>query len=233
MQEVAKLNANPRRQFIAGGDAVVGVVIAGQARAYPVRFLFWHEIVNDELGGVPIAVTFSPLCDSVVVFDRRVEGRVMRFGYSGLLSNSNLVMYDRQERESDQSLWSQLRFRAIAGPLAGRPLDVLPMWHGKWSEWAASHADTTVWAGEAAMKDQYKGGGIFGVGSHPLRSYFDKGELRYPVQPVPPGDGGRRWMDRVLIERRDGRWSLVDSPTGDLPTVRACWFAWFAMHGAP
>ena len=230
MAEVARLNANPRRQFIAGGDEVVGVVVEGKPRAYPVRFLFWHEIVNDELAGMPIAVTYSPVCDSAVVFDRRFEGQTLRFGYSGLLYNSNLLMYDKQADQNRQRLWSQLKFGAIAGPCAGKNLTVLPMWWGKWSDWVKRHEDTTVFAGDPAFKDQYKGGGFFGVGSHPLKRYFEKGELRYPAGPLPPRDGDRKWMDRLTAEMHDGQWRIVEAPTGKNPAVHTCWFAWHAMR---
>lgn len=229
MAEVARLNANPRRQFIAGSDEVVGVVLGVAARAYPVRFLFWHEIVHDELGGVPIAVTYSPVCDSAVVFDRRFEGKTLQFGYSGLLYNSNLLMYDKPAG-GNSSLWSQLRMEAIAGSQAGKKLAALPMWWGVWSEWSKLHGDTTVFAGEPSFKDQYKGGGFFGVGSHPLKRYFEKGELRYPAAPLPPRDGQRQWMDRVTAEFKQGEWQRVETPSGPYPVVRSCWFAWFAMH---
>ncbi len=82
------------RRYLLPGDRVIGVVIAGQPRAYPLRVLAWHEICNDTLAESPIAVTYSPLCDSAVVFDRRVAGRDLHFAVSGLLYNSNLVMYD-------------------------------------------------------------------------------------------------------------------------------------------
>ena len=94
----------------------------GEARAYPLQILIWHEIVNDEVAGRPIAVTFCPLCNSALVFDRRVQGRVLDFGTTGKLRNSDLVMWDRQT----ESWWQQLTGEAIVGALAGTQLAFLP-----------------------------------------------------------------------------------------------------------
>ena len=107
-------------EALAGDDRVVGVQINGQARAYPIAILNWHECINDTLGGIPIAVVFCPLCDSVTVFDRRPPGRdaPLEFGIAGLLLNSNLVIYDR----TDDALWSQVKMEALSGPHAGKGL---------------------------------------------------------------------------------------------------------------
>ncbi len=83
-------------RFLVPSDRVVGVRLGGAARAYPLRMLVWHEVVNDTLGGVPIAVTYDPLCDSAVAFRREVRGETLAFGVSGLLFDSNLVLYDRR-----------------------------------------------------------------------------------------------------------------------------------------
>lgn len=81
---------------LAPNDPVIGLEISRDARAYPLRILIWHEIVNDTVGGLPVAVTYCPLCNSAVVFDRRLSGRILDFGTTGKLRNSDLVMYDRQ-----------------------------------------------------------------------------------------------------------------------------------------
>ena len=96
---------------LAGTEPVIGLEINGDARAYPLRILIWHEIVNDVIGGTPIAVTYCPLCNSAVVFDRRFEGKVLDFGTTGKLRNSDLVMYDRQT----ESWWQQFIGTAIVG----------------------------------------------------------------------------------------------------------------------
>jgi hypothetical protein len=114
----------PVAQYRDGDPAepVIGLVVEQEARAYPLRVLLWHEIVNDEIGGVPVAVTYCPLCNTSIVFDRRVAGRVLDFGTTGMLRHSDLVMYDRQT----QSWWQQYGGQAIVGALTGQVLTVLP-----------------------------------------------------------------------------------------------------------
>jgi len=108
---------------LADREAVIAVAINGDVRAYPLRILMWHEIVNDIVGGVPVAVTFCPLCNSAIVFDRRLEGRTLDFGTTGKLRNSDLVMYDRQT----ESWWQQFLGEAIVGGLTGKQLKMLPV----------------------------------------------------------------------------------------------------------
>lgn len=103
-------------------EPVIGLVVAGEARAYPLRILLWHEIVNDEIAGVPVAVTYCPLCNTSIVFDRRVAAGVLDFGTTGKLRHSDLVMYDRQT----QSWWQQYGGQAIVGELLGHTLAVVP-----------------------------------------------------------------------------------------------------------
>ena len=107
---------------LAETEPVVGVTINGVSRAYPLRILMWHEIVNDTLGGVPVTVTYCPLCNSSIVFDRRLDGRVLDFGTTGKLRNSDLVMYDRQT----ESWWQQFLGEAIVGEMTGKTLTMLP-----------------------------------------------------------------------------------------------------------
>lgn len=107
---------------VAPTEPVIGLIINGDARAYPLRVLHWHEIVNDIVGGVPVAVTYCPLCNTSVVFDRRVDGRVLDFGTTGKLRHSDLVMYDRQT----ESWWQQFGGQAIVGEMTGTVLDIIP-----------------------------------------------------------------------------------------------------------
>ena len=102
-------------------EPVISVKAGGEARAYPLRILIWHEIVNDTVNGVPIAVTFCPLCNSAVVFDRRVDGRALSFGTTGKLRHSDLVMYDRET----ESWWQQFLGESIVGELVGKQLPLV------------------------------------------------------------------------------------------------------------
>lgn len=107
---------------IASNEPVISLSINGEARAYPIRILIWHEIVNDIVGGVPVAVTYCPLCNASIVFDRRIEGRLLSFGTTGKLRRSDLVMYDRQT----ESWWQQFGGDAIVGEMTGTRLTAIP-----------------------------------------------------------------------------------------------------------
>ena len=103
-------------------EPVIGLILNGKARAYPLRILMWHEIVNDTIGGVPVAVTYCPLCNSGVVFDRRFDGHVLSFGTTGKLRKSDLVMYDRQT----ETWWQQFLGEGLIGKYTGETLKVIP-----------------------------------------------------------------------------------------------------------
>ncbi len=110
------------REGLADTEPVISVSLNGDSRAYPIQILIWHEIVNDTVGDVPITVTFCPLCNTSLVFDRRVAGRVLDFGTTGKLRFSDLVMYDRQT----ESWWQQFLGEAIAGTMTGTVLELVP-----------------------------------------------------------------------------------------------------------
>ncbi|NNE88429.1 MAG: DUF3179 domain-containing protein [Silicimonas sp.] len=126
---------------IGDREPVITVEIDGaKPRAYPIRYLTWHEIVNDEVAGVPVAVTFCPLCNSGMTFDRRVDGKVLTFGVSGKLRNSDMVMYDRET----ESWWQQAVGTGIVGELTGVELTQLPTWMESWAEFKARNPDGLV-----------------------------------------------------------------------------------------
>jgi len=106
-----------------GTEPVITVAINGEARAYPLGILMTHEIVNDELGGMSIAVTYCPLCNSAVVFDRNVNGRIHTFGVSGKLRHSDLIMWDHET----ESWWQQFVGEGIVGEMTGTQLTMLPV----------------------------------------------------------------------------------------------------------
>ncbi len=122
-------------------EPVITLEIEGELpRAYPIRYLTWHEIVNDEVGGIPVAVTFCPLCNSGITFDRRTEAGVLSFGVSGKLRNSDMVMYDRQT----ESWWQQAIGEGIVGELTGMELDGLPSWMESWEAFTTRNPDGLV-----------------------------------------------------------------------------------------
>ncbi len=126
---------------IPPSEAVITLEVDGeQPRAYPIRYLMWHEIVNDEVGGIPVAVTYCPLCNSGLTFDRRVDGKVLSFGVSGKLRNSDMVMYDRET----ESWWQQAIGTGIVGELTGFELTQLPTWMESWEEFRTRNPDGIV-----------------------------------------------------------------------------------------
>lgn len=121
-------------------EPVINLEVNGEAKAYPLRVMMWHEIANDSIGGVPVAVTFCPLCNAAIVFDATVDGQQLEFGTTGKLRNSDLVMYDR----TTQSWWQQFSGDAIVGEFAGKELKMLPSRLDSWARFKAEHPDGQV-----------------------------------------------------------------------------------------
>lgn len=125
---------------LSAKDPVVSIAINGDARAYPLRILIWHEIVNDTVGGKAVAVTYCPLCNAAIVFDRLVDGEMKDFGTTGLLRNSDLIMYDRQS----ESWWQQFTGKAIAGSQVGSSLKFVPARLESWADFTTRFPDGKV-----------------------------------------------------------------------------------------
>jgi hypothetical protein len=135
-------------------DLVLGVGLGGAHHAYPVKVLSWHEMVNDEVGGEPITLSYCTLCGSAVLYaTRRPGGEVLTFGTSGLLYRSNKLMIDR----SSGSLWSNLAGEAVLGPAAAEParLEPLPVTLARWGDWLRAHPDTTLMAHDPVLGQRY------------------------------------------------------------------------------
>ena len=183
--DVAGRNESRSRSWqkeVVSEDRVIGVELNGESRAYPLFIMNAHEVVLDELGGVPIAVTYSPLLDSVSVFDRRVDGSVLAFGVSGLLADGNTLYYDRSETPS---LFSQLQGRAVSGPLAGTALRRIPgVAIDRWKHWLAAHPETTVILREPDTLGRYK--------RISYERYFDGPGWLIPPRVTPSADAKAR-----------------------------------------
>ncbi len=137
--------------WLEDDEAVLALTVDGEARAYPVQILIWHEIVNDTVAGAPVSVTYCPLCNSALGYDRRVGERLVTFGTSGSLYLSALVMYDRQT----QSLWSQIEGRAIAGVLAGTELTRVPVATVPWGVWLKANPHGWVLSRQTGFSRDY------------------------------------------------------------------------------
>ncbi len=126
--------------FMSDSDTVLGVEINGEVKAYPLFILVWHEIINDNVGGTPVAVTYCPLCYANQVFERVIDGQEVEFGTSGKLYNNNLLMYDRLT----ESYWSQALGISVKGELSGYKLNLIPFDVITWGDWKTLHPNTLV-----------------------------------------------------------------------------------------
>ncbi|MBI5789941.1 MAG: DUF3179 domain-containing protein [Rhodocyclales bacterium] len=238
--------------FLRNDDEVLGLERGAKVRAYPLRILNWHEVVNDRIDGAPIVVTYCPLCGTGVAFEARVDGRELSFGVSGLLHNSDVLLYDRQTN----SLWSQLLAQAISGPLKGHRLTMLPLTQTTWADWRRQHPGTRVlstntgtvrpylrnpYAGYEQSEDLMFPVAFRAAGFHPKERVLGiriGGEARaYPF--VELGKTAGRIADRVggttLTIRYDKaarRATAHDAAGRQLPAVVGFWFAWYAFNPA-
>jgi len=237
--------------WLAPDDRIFALDFNGVVRAYPQRIMNWHEIVNDEVNGAPIAITFCPLCGSALAFERTVDGVITEFGVSGKLHNSDLVMYDRYEG----NLWQQITGEAIIGPAARRneELTKVPIITVPWSQWKTEHPDTQVLSrntGYTRNYDQYPYGTyeendelIFGV-----KGLDTSLQIKTPVYGIEVDGLSKAYPEAVFDEDKaisdqlgdiplslkkdaDGDILITRIDTGEQITpIRLFWFAWAAFH---
>lgn len=241
---VAAAEAN----FLADEDIVMAIELDGDARAYPVAILNYHEIVNDVIAGRPVAVTYCPLCGSGLVFERTFHDRVVEFGVSGLLRNSDLILYDR----ATESLWQQITGRALAGPMRGQALRTLPVAMTRWGTWKAAYPDTRVLSTDTGFDRPYANKTPYGDYDNSDRLLFPAAlDRRLHPKTVVYGvetDGKSFAVTEQALEHERTiaqgsepgiRWELADS--GQVEAVRLdngeplvahrmFWFAWFSFH---
>jgi hypothetical protein len=137
--------------WLADNEPVIFLELNGDARAYPLQIITWHEIINDQVGGVPAVITFCPLCNSALAFDSTVNGQVFEFGVSGLLRNSDLIMYDR----TTETLWQQFTGDGIVGDLAGTRLEFLPTSIISFSDFRTAHPEGLVLSRDTGLRGNY------------------------------------------------------------------------------
>ena len=171
---------------ISATEPVIGLAIGSDARAYPIRILMWHEIVNDVVGGVPVTVTYCPLCNAAIVFDARIDGIPHTFGTTGKLRNSDLVMYDRRT----ESWWQQFTGEAVTGALTGRTLRSLPARLETFAEFSARFPEGRVLVPNDPSKRSY--------GRNPYQGYDTTAVPFLYRGPVPSGLPA---MARVVVVR--------------------------------
>ena len=236
--------------FLKDQDRVLGLHQGQESKAYPIKILNWHEIVNDKVGGQPVVVTYCPLCGTGIGFDPLAGGRTLTFGVSGLLYQSDMVMYDHET----ESLWSQISMDAIAGPLTGTKLTHLFLAHTTWGEWRVEHPTTLVLSTKTGHSRNYE--------RDPYLGYAESPELMFTPNRRDPSYHTKEWVLGLEVKgafkaypfaelkKRTG--PLTDQVNGQkvrilynpatqsavatdldgkpIPSVMAFWFAWYAFH---
>lgn len=234
---------------LADSDIVVTLSYAGEYRAYPTRILDHHEIVNDTIAGTPLAITWCPLCGSAVGIHRQVGDQVTEFGVSGVLYNSDLVLYDR----ATETLWDQIEAKGIVGPMTGEQLRLIPVSMTQWARWRQAHPDTLVLSTDTGFEEDYS--------ADHYAEYRDSTRLYMPVinsdNRIHPKtavygfelESGSIAFDAALLEKNmsyshemDGEtWELRADDDGAV-TLRGpdqesvyspiplFWFAWYTFH---
>ncbi len=239
-----------KAKFLAPNDRVLGIEINGIRRAYPIRILNYHEIVNDLIGGEPIVITYCPLCGSGMAFSSTIDGKRFEFGVSGLLFNSDVLLYDRQTK----SLWSQIKSTAVTGRMKGTRLDVIPLTNTTWRDWQMRYPHSQVLSTDTGFRRNYE--------VNPYPNYGQSGRLYFPV-----AEENQRYHRKSLVlglevdghfkaypfdELKKGPSQFVDQFQGrsleiryddenqtarivevdgdEMPTLLAYWFAWYAFH---
>lgn len=237
--------------FLSPSDRVLGLSLEGVAKAYPIKILDRHEVVNDRFGDQPVAVTYCPLCGSGIAFDADVKG-AKSFGVSGLLYNSDVLLYDRQT----ESLWSQIEMEAVSGPLQGTSLTPLPIEHTTWSAWNRKHPDSLVLSNEQ---------GIYPPAAYETEVYsgYEKSDRTwFPVERKSKRLKQKAWVLGLTIDGQSKAYPLetlaeesspirdtvggtdvrisydaearsavaTDAEGSALPATTLYWFAWYAFH---
>ncbi len=208
--------------WLAAREPVIEVQIDGDARAYPLQILIWHEIVNDVVDGTPITVTFCPLCNTAVAFEQpSIDGETTTFGTSGSLYNSNLVMYDR----ATESYWPQATGKAVTGPLTGQQLERIPAQIVSWADFRDAFPDGKVLSRDTGHSRSY--------GTNPYPGYDDVDNPPFLFEGEV--DGRLAAVERVLgvqsedevvafpyfrLQRAaDGELATVNTKVGEEPTL--------------
>lgn len=242
--------------FMQAQDRVVGLVIRGEARAYPIKIMNYHEIVNDNISGFGVLISYCPLCGTAMAFDSYVDGRELSFGVSGLLHNNDVLMYDHQT----DSLWSQILGRAISGSARGAKLLSIPLILTHWEAWSQSYPLSSVLSIDTGYTRDYN--------RDPYQGYEDSSRLYFPVSNKDRRYSNKEWVialqtggitrawpfselekswkqdpQKQFLEdsingfpvrvyyQPDSRIANITDDEGQLVvSVSAYWFAWIAFH---
>ena len=239
--------------FMHPKDRVLGVVIDREARAYPIKILNHHELVNDRIGNQNFVVSYCPLCGTGMVFATNSgKNTTLVFGVSGLLYNSDVLLYDR----NTESLWSQMMSVAISGPYKGTKLPLLPSLHTSFEDWKTKYPDSTILSTQTGYRRNYEENPYeeyertrklwFRVSHKAPRTYHPKEQVlgveidgatkAYPFIELSKG-GRTTYIDWVAQQKviihwdEESRSASIENAQGEvISSTIAYWFAWFTFH---
>ncbi len=237
-----------KANFLNDSDLIIGLTVENEAKAYPIGILNWHEIVNDSLNNQQIVITYCPLCGSGIVFSSLVNGKTLTFGVSGLLYNSDVLLYDKET----ESLWSQMMSKSINGKQSGRKLEIIPSDLTTWAQWKIKHPNSMVLSNQTGFKrdytrDPYQGYTNTEKTYFPVSATSDKvpgkervlgvqvknGFKAYPYSELAKSNGSTTdEFKGVKIEiqyDKESQTAILSSPK-NITSVSSFWFAWYAFH---
>ncbi len=236
--------------FLQKSDRILGLKRNGKFKAYPISILNWHEIVNDQIGREKIVITYCPLCGTGVGFEAKAGQQLLTFGVSGLLYNSDVLLYDRET----ESLWSQIAKKAIAGAMKGTPLTLIPLEHTTWGDWKQRYPNSLVLSTETGhsrdySRDPYAGyedsDGIYFPVAHRDPRYHPKervlgieidGQFKaYPFSELSQTHGIVKEtfngeMLKVVYDKINQSARIFNKDDNELAGITSYWFAWYAFH---
>ena len=238
--------------YLNDDDRILGLEIEGLSKAYPIRILNWHEVVNDKTNEIHFSVTYCPLCGTGVAFKGTKKSTGIHFGVSGLLYNSDVLLYDL----STESLWSQILGKAISGKRMGEELVKLPLQHTTWNAWRSKHPTSLVLSDNTGFSRDYN--------RNPYDGYASSESVYFPISEKVPNNYHPKELiigleiagefmafpfvelnkqENAMIEGQLGgqtytlHWDMAnqtaavyDHQENLLPVIQAFWFAWYAFH---
>ncbi|PSU35801.1 DUF3179 domain-containing protein [Photobacterium lutimaris] len=238
--------------FMAASDPILGIEIKGKYRAYPIKILNWHEVVNDHIDGKRFIVSYCPLCGSGMAFSSTVNNRHLTFGVSGLLYNSDVLLYDHQT----ESLWSQIKGAAVSGQFKGEILTQYPLTLTRWGKWQQQHPHTDVLSTHTGYQRNYQHDPYAGYSRTP-RLYFpvanqapsiysskdtvmgykgQNGVIAFPFAELRK-QGKSQFTYRFEQQNLTIYWDdkiqsahITNHQGQELPSTLLYWFAWYAFY---
>ena len=239
------------KSHLKNNSRILGVFHNGIAKAYPISILNYHEIVNDFFHENPVVITYCPLCGSGIAFDAKINGKATTFGVSGLLYNSDVLLYDRQT----ESLWSQLMSKSISGQMVGEVLSMLHTENTTWKKWNEKHPNTLVLSFDTGFDRDYDKNpypnyesstsvyfpvsdrnALFHPKEYVLGIEINGKYKAYPFSELEKSKGGivhetfQGQTIKIVYDAKHKSAEIFDDGGKPLPSIANFWFAWYAFH---